>query len=440
MGKSSSAPLHAWSLRKVANTLVNGQLTAAEYVKALIARRNAADQAVDAWASFDEGHAIEHAEAADRERELEHRHLPLPGIPIGVKDIIATADMPTEMGTPAFAGNRPGRDARCVERLKDAGAFVIGKTVTTELAYMHPSKTRNPWNPAHTPGGSSSGSAAAVATGQVPGAIGTQTNGSVIRPAAFCGVVGYKPSSGSIALDGIQPFSPTLDQVGVITRSVDDAALLASVLVEGGTLAPVLAAAPEKPHLGVLFDLPWAPAECDAGDLLEHAATILRTHVDIATPTLPEACRDTRDVLRTIMMVEAARELGALQSRARDRLSDRLNRDLDDARRISEADYRRALDQRDRITEALSQWMRGFDAILMPPAPGGAPATLESTGDPSFCTLWSLAGFPAITIPVGLDGSRMPVGMQLASVHGDDSRLLALARWCEERLPFAGLV
>jgi amidase len=306
---------------------------------------------------------------------------------------------------------------------------------------MDPGKTKNPWNPRHTPGGSSSGSAAAVAAGHVAGAIGTQTNGSVIRPAAYCGIVGFKPTFGTLPYAGCHVFSETLDQLGVLTRNVADAGRLAAALAEPGTIAAQIAALPKPPRLAYLATFPWAAFDCDADDVLEAAATRLRQHgADVAAVKLPAAWHEAHRVLRTIMLHEAGRRLGGLQDRERARMSPKLNAALDEGRTIAAADYETALGARARAIAALAAWLEGFDAILAPAAPAGAPEGLDTTGDPSCCTLWSLTGFPALTVPVGFDAARMPVGLQIAAPAGGDDRVLAVAAWCEARLPFKGLV
>jgi len=323
--------------------------------------------------------------------------------------------------------------------VRSAGAFVFGKTVTTPFAFMDPGKTRNPWDPAHTPGGSSSGSAAAVAVGHVTAAIGTQTNGSVIRPAAFCGVVGFKPTRGAIPTAGVQPFSEMFDTIGTLTRTVEDAARLASALADPGRIAGTLAPVAHPPRFAYLGDFPWTVQECDADDVVEAAVTQLRTRADVVPLDIPPAWHGAKSIMRSIMLFEAARNLSDLQSRERARLSSAVNAGLDEGRAISAAAYAAACGERERAIAFFTQWLEGFDAVLAPSAPGPAPRGLATTGDPSCCTLWSLLGFPAISLPVGLV-QRMPVGLQLAAPAGRDDSLLAVAAWCGARLPFRGLV
>src|SRR5262245_490694 len=249
------------SLVAIALALKEGRVTSRAYTADCLARCREREPRVQAWQSLDEGRALALAEECDRRRASGAELAALHGIPVGVKDIIDTADLPTEIGTPVFAGRRPDRDAAVVERLKRAGAFALGKTVTTEFAFMHPGKTRNPWHAEHTPGGSSSGSAAAVAAGLVPAAIGTQTNGSIIRPAAFCGVVGFKPTFGLIPTVGVSPFSETLDTIGTFAANVAGAARLAGPLADVESVPPDVSRLDRAPHLAALAQFPWNKLE-----------------------------------------------------------------------------------------------------------------------------------------------------------------------------------
>jgi Asp-tRNA(Asn)/Glu-tRNA(Gln) amidotransferase A subunit family amidase len=422
---------HRWSLSFAATAIASHRITARALAEAELARIAATDDAIGAWTALDAAHIRREADRCDAAKSV----APLAGIGVGVKDIIATRALPTEMGSPIFAGHRPATDAACVARLIAAGAYVFGKTVTTEFAFMDPGKTRNPWHAAHTPGGSSSGSAAAVAAGHVAGALGTQTNGSIIRPAAYCGVVGFKPTLGAIPFDGANVFSESLDTLGTFTRTVADAARLASVLT--GSISSTLLQLDRPPRLAYLTGFPWTHVDAD---VLDDAMKRLRAEgAEIAPVTLPDELAAANVVHRTIMLFEGARNLGPLQQRDRSRLSVPLNDALDEGRAIDEGSYRLALEQRARAIATLAGWLQPYDAIVAPPAPAGAPADLLTTGDPSCCTLWSLAGFPALTLPIGHDKSGLPLGMQLAGSTGADARLLSVASWCEERLPFVGL-
>jgi Asp-tRNA(Asn)/Glu-tRNA(Gln) amidotransferase A subunit family amidase len=407
----------------------------------LLNRIRSRDGSVQAWAALDEARALALAAECDRRRAAGAEHGALHGVPVGVKDIIDTADLPTEMGSPAFAGRRPARDAAVVERLRQAGAFVLGKTVTTEFAFMHPGRTRNPWNPEHTPGGSSSGSAAAVAAGFVPAAIGTQTNGSVIRPAAFCGIVGFKPTLGTLPFAGVGQFSETLDQLGTFARSVADAAFFTSRLARSPEAIPADVPPLERPPwIGVLARFPWNDAEAEAQIHFEIALDALRAAgARVERIALPEGFADANLVHRTIMLAEGARNLGPVQARARALLSATLNRALDEGAAITPASYRASVALRAALAERAHDLFGRCEVVVSPSAPGPAPRRRDVTGDPSFCTLWSLLGVPAITVPSGLAQNGLPFGLQLARDAGGDAHLLRIARWCESVLRFQGL-
>jgi Asp-tRNA(Asn)/Glu-tRNA(Gln) amidotransferase A subunit family amidase len=429
-------PLHAISLVEAAERIAHGTLTAEAHASALLSRTAATDAAIEAWAHLDPERVL--VVARQRDNVPPAQRGPLHGIGVGVKDIIDTTELPTEHGTPIFEGHRPSTNAACVQRLVGAGGYVFGKTVTTPFAFLDPGKTRNPWNAAHTPGGSSSGSAAAVAAGHVAGAIGTQTNGSVIRPAAFCGIVGFKPTKDTIPFAGSNVFSKSLDQIGTFTRSVADAARLASPLADPGRIASGVDALSPPPRLGWLATYPWTAIDAEAAASLEAGIAPLSRDAAVVLVRFPAEWHDANVVLRTIMLFEAAEEMAALQERERARMSPKLNAALDEGRAIARVDYETAFARRTQAIGAFTEWAAEFDAILSPAAPGAAPAGLDTTGDPSCCTLWSLLGFPAITIPAGLAGG-LPVGLQLAAPCGKDDALLAAAAWCEARLPSARL-
>jgi amidase len=453
--------VHAMTLAEATAAFAAGTLPARALADAQLARIDATDSAIGAWAHLDPVQVRREADRLDAARAAAATRVaapggsgataggepvavalagPLAGVGIGVKDIVATADQPTALGSPIFEGHLPPADAACIGRLKRAGGYVFGKTVTTAFAFLDPGKTRNPWNPAHTPGGSSSGSAAAVAARQVCAAIGTQTNGSVIRPAAFCGVVGFKPTLGAIPADGVHVFSETLDTVGTFTRTVADAARLASVLADPGRIGSAIAPLARPPRLAYLADFPWTQVGCDADDALDAAATKLRAAgADVVPVSLPDSLDETARTLRTIMLFEAVTHLAALQDRERARLTPALNAALDEGRALTADDYRRALVSRRVMIAAAQDWLARYDALIAPPATGPAPEGLGTTGDPSCCTMASLLGFPALSLPVGFAGNGLPLGMQLVAPTDTDDRVLAVAAWCETRLPFAGL-
>jgi len=425
-------------LRESAAALRAGRLSAQAYCEGLLDRIRERDPQVQAWAALDEGRALALAQACDVKRGAGAALGTLHGIPVGVKDIIDTADLPTQMGSPVFAGHQPVRNAPVVDRLLAAGAYVLGKTVTTEFAFLHPGKTRNPWHPAHTPGGSSSGSAAAVASGMVPAAIGTQTNGSVIRPAAFCGVVGFKPSFGLIPCAGALQFSATLDQMGVFTRSVADAAAFAAALAEYGSITAEIGDARSLPRIALLMNFPWNAAEPEAAAHLDAVREQLRrAGASVETLVLPADLHDAQRVHRTIMVYEGARQHAPRQARSRSAMSPVLNALIDEGLGISNADYVQALARSGAIHERALELFEHCDVVASLPAPGVAPARLDATGDPSFCTLWSLTGFPSITIPTGWSSGGLPFGLQLAARSGADDLLLRVAQWCEDAVAFS---
>jgi Asp-tRNA(Asn)/Glu-tRNA(Gln) amidotransferase A subunit family amidase len=285
------------------------------------------------------------------------------------------------------------------------------------------------------------GSAAAVAAGMACAALGTQTNGSVIRPAAFCGVVGFKPTHGSIPVDGIMAFAPTLDTVGMFTRSVADAAWLAAALaVQSSAAAPIPAALPGPPRLAAVRSPVWPLSEEAQRRSFESSLTALRgAGASVTELELPDLFSQGHEAHRCIMAREAAEHLGPLTRLHRDRVSARLNALLDEGAGIADKRYREALELRGRLRDALSVFLRRFDAILTPPTPGEAPGTLDETGNPAFCTLWSLVGAPSITIPVQLGPHGLPLGLQIVGALGGDDRLMAVASWCEGACPGTAL-
>lgn len=441
--------LHHLGVKEALHGLSEGRFTGEDLVRDCLMQIARLDPKIEAWAWLKSEAALERAREADR-----HRHAgklgALLGIPLGVKDIIDVQGVPTRMGSPAFEDYTPSMSARAVRRLDEAGAVMLGKTVTAELAYYTPGKTRNPWNLAHTPGGSSSGSAAAVAARFVPAAIGTQTNGSVIRPAAFCGVVGYKPSAGLISRAGVLKFSHTLDQLGVFARNVPDAAVVASALMGHAQDDPDsvsdFAMVPrdldpkplfQPPRLAAVRTAAWPLADAGQQENFTHViAQLRRAGAVVETAMLPDAFGHAHDVHRTIMQYEGARSFAHLQAQQRDRLSAEINRLIDEGMLIPESAYHAALESRTRLRGELGDFMHRYDAVLTPPARGEAPATLENTGDPVFCTIWTLCGAPAITIPSGLGAHGLPLGLQLVGGYLQDARLLQVAQWCSLQLGF----
>jgi len=438
--------LHCLGVREAAEGIRRGELSSEGLTRALLERIAQREDSIQAFQWINPARALDRAREADLRRKAGDALGPLHGIPVGIKDIIETKGVPTGMGSPIFDGHVPGRSATLVHRVEAAGAFVLGKTVTTEFAYFHPGKTRNPWNPAHTPGGSSSGSAAAVAMGFLPGAVGTQTNGSMIRPAAFCGVVGYKPTAGLISLSGVHPFSPSLDQPGVFTRSVADAALLAAVLAgkadnetaagaQTGGISGEAASMDRPPRLAAVRSPVWHRADPSVQKhFLKMVERLRASGAEVIEQELPPAFEEAHAVHRTVMYAEGAREFAELQRRERARLSHRLNALIDEGVGIPDSDLTRGLERKAQFAGACDAFVRDFDAVITPPTPGEAPKDLTQTGDPVFCTIWSLCGVPAVTIPTGRGPAGLPLGLQIAGPRFADDRVLSVARWCDERV------
>jgi Asp-tRNA(Asn)/Glu-tRNA(Gln) amidotransferase A subunit family amidase len=395
---------------ELSQLLAAGELRSEEVVQACLDRVAERDDELWAWAFID----AEAALAQARARDGEARRGPLHGLPVGVKDVIDTADMPTSYGSSIYEGHRPARDADCVAWLREQGAVVLGKTVTTEFATYEPPPTRNPHDPDRTPGGSSSGSAAAVAAGMVPLAYGTQTAGSVIRPASFCGVVGFKPSHGWHSTTGIKRLSERLDTLGTFGRTVADAALLAGFT-------------PPEPRQGKIAfcRTPWL--EEDA--LLEDAAARL----GLPELELPSDFAGLVDAQETAMAFDVAQNLEPEWRDHRDELSQAMRDYLERAHAVTPAEAENGAALGDACRAALPGVLSGLDALLVPAAAGEAPLRSEGhTGDPLFCRAWTLLGVPAVCVP-GLRGpAGLPVGLQLVGL--DEAAVLGAAAWVEAAL------
>ncbi len=437
--------LHALGLLDALRALREGRATVMDLIDAFSRRIAALESEVRAFEWFEHSRAM--AEAEERGGGI-LGDLPLFGIPVGVKDIVNTRGIPTRFGSPIYANHVPTTSAWVVRRLEALGGIVMGKTVTTEFAFRHPGKTRNPWNTAHTPGGSSSGSAAAVAAGFVPVAIGTQTLGSVIRPAAFCGVVGYKPSFGAISRTGIHPFSATLDTVGVFARSVEDAAWFAACLMgpdardeattaRGAlhTLAVPLDPLAQPPRIAVVKTAKWPLAsEAQRANFAEAIATLKDAGAAVREVPLPKAFDDAWDNVMAIMSREAVKSFASIESRHRIRLSPALLELLDKGRRLTPEAYAKARSKREEYKRWLDGLFDGCDAIATVPAAGEAPESLASTGDASFNSLWTQTGLPAVTLPSGRGPRGLPLGFQVVGRYREDQRALQVAAWCEKTL------
>jgi Asp-tRNA(Asn)/Glu-tRNA(Gln) amidotransferase A subunit family amidase len=431
-----------------ARAIRDGLCSAEQLVQACLDRIAATEPGVQAWQYLDAAHALAQARARDLDRREGRAIGPLHGVPVGVKDIVDTADMPTEDGTVLHAGRVPDRDAAVVAMLRAAGAVIMGKTVTTECATYAPGKTRHPHDPSRTPGGSSSGSAAAVAAGMVPAALGTQSNASVIRPAAYCGVVGFKPSFGLIARTGILKLSRSLDTVGVFARTLEDAALLVEQLAGWDAddpdtrprariplLATLASEPPLAPRLAFVRTPVWEHTQAPTREAFAELVDALGSQCEEVA--LPESVAQAWDWHRTIMEAEMAFNLDAEWERGRERLSASLREQLARGRELRALDYRRAVAGVPRLAAALDELFDRFDAIVTPATAGTAPP-IASTGDPAFGTLWTLVGAPALSLPLMTGTDGLPLGVQLVGRREDDARLLRTARWLERHVAGGG--
>jgi Asp-tRNA(Asn)/Glu-tRNA(Gln) amidotransferase A subunit family amidase len=421
-----------------------GRLTAEALVRACLDRIAGTEEKLGAWACLDPGYALTQARSADQAHRGGTELGPLHGVPVGVKDIVDTADLPTENGTVLHAGRQPAEDATVVALLRQAGAIVLGKTVTTELAVYSPGKTVNPHDPRRTPGGSSSGSAAAVAAFMVPLALGTQTNGSVLRPASYCGVYGYKPTYGRISRHGVLRQSPPLDQVGVFGRSIEDVALLADQLMafddrdvamrpraRPDLVGAAAAEPPREPRLAFVRTPVWEQASAETRAAFEALAARLGGRV--VPVELPPIFAEAVGWHRTIVEADLARSFAAEYATGKDRLSLTLRGMIERGQQCLAVDYNRAAEAIPRLNRALDAIFDAHDAVLTPATTGPAPLGLDSTGSPIFCTIWTLCGVPAISLPLLRDAAGLPVGVQLVGRRHDDGRLLRTARWLVRR-------
>ena len=420
----------ALSARDAAHEIAAGRLSAEALVRASLERIRAREPVVGAWRHLDPEAAL----AAARHCDKSGPRGPLHGIPIAVKDLIDTVDMPTGYGSAIYEGHRPASDAACVALARAAGAIVLGKTVTTEFACFTAGKTANPRNLAHTPGGSSSGSAAAVADSMVPLALGTQTAGSVIRPAAFCGCVGFKPSFGVIPRAGVKPLCDSLDTIGTMARNVADAAFFAGVLA-GRPALRAIAMPATPPHFGLYRTPMWEEAEPTAATALDHASAALeRAGARVAEIAVPPEHRGLTAAQDTIMGFELVRGLAYERLQHSAELSPRLAQLLDAGMSVGADAYDAALAETTAARARLDGFFGPCEAMLVPAAPGEAPAGLGYTGNPVFSRMWTLLGVPCVTLPAIWGDSFLPTGIQLIGRPGRDAQLMAAALFAERAL------
>ena len=412
---------------EMAKAVRERSVTSEALVSACLERIADRDGEVRAWEHLDPEQALAQARARDAERPRG----PLHGVPVGIKDVFDTVDMPTAYGSPIYAGNQPAWDAACVAALRTAGAVILGKTVTTEFAAYRPGKTANPHNLAHTPGGSSSGSAAAVADGMVPLALGTQTAGSIIRPASFCGVVGYKPTFGWIPRAGLKPLAESLDTVGAFAGSVADAALIGSVMASSPELLDL--AAPERPpRIGVCRTHEWPLAEVATVRAFEDTrARLAEAGAELREIVLPESFRGLFHAQERIMAYEAAQSFAFELLAHPDQLSEKLTSVLRAGRECSPETHRADLSLAIEARAALPGLLAEVDALLVPSDIGEAPVGLHATGDPAFNRVWTLLHTPCVNVPALCGPQGLPVGVQLIGPPHTDGAVLAAARWVE---------
>ena len=426
----------AHSATELAGAIHTEKFSALDAVEACLANTAHLEGDVKAWIHLDADGARQRArDFDDMARSDPRRQRLMAGVPVGLKDNIDTADMPTAYGTGIYTDARPFRDAACVAQMRLAGANPLGKTASTEFAHRHPGATRNPWELNHTPGGSSSGSAAAVAAGMVPVALGTQTTGSVIRPAAYCGVFGYKPSFGDINVSGVLANTPSFDTVGIMARCVDDLLLVRRAILDE-SVSPAPVPDPQSLRIGICRTPYWDEAEADMKQLLEQAgadleragASVFDFHDQGAFVSLDEANI-------TVSGYEFARTLAFERMRHYDKLSPVLREGrMADGLRVTYAEYAAA--QR-RLAESRTQLDHAFhnvDFVITPPSPGAAPAGIEFTGSATFNQIWTSMHTPAITLPISRNTAGLPLGLQIANSRYEDDKLLAIARWVARTL------
>lgn len=437
---SQESSLIELTARDIAQGVNQGRWTAEAVIRAFLDRCDEIDDRVQAWAALDPDLAIEQARAVDSAIDHGGRDKPLAGVPFGVKDIFETADYATEYGSPIYEGYRPRADAACVALARAAGAVILGKTRTTEFAANNPTVTRNPRDLGRTPGGSSSGSAAAVAASMAPVAMGTQTAGSVIRPASYCGVVAYKPTFGYTLRAGFKPSAGSLDTVGYFARNVGDVAEFSS-LSDGRQPFRKPEDPNAAPRLAVCRTAEWSAAESGTVEaLLEFAEKLREAGANVADITFPVGFDGLADAQWAIMAYETTRSLTWERLTHPDLCSPQLRAIFELGESLSDRDYGAARILANQSRVILHEMLRraGIDVLLAPAAPGEAPEGLESTGDPILNRVWTLLHMPCMTLPLLTGPAGLPMGAQLIGRIGRDWRVVHAAEWIEARFPYDG--
>lgn len=431
---------------QIAAGVRSGSLSPVELVQQYLGLIDSLDSRLEAWVLADSAGA---RTAAQRIELANLREGPLLGVPVGVKDIYDIGGLPTRCGSGSFAAYTPAEDAATVERLRAAGAILLGKTATTEFAYIDPAPTRNPWNPAHTPGGSSSGSAAAVAAGMAPIALGSQTVGSVLRPAAYCGVVGLKPSHGLVSLRGIFPLAPSFDHPGIFSRTVLDAAVVLQAIAGYDERDPLSVRAPVEDYVAAADDAADAPVigvpwqffrERGGAEVVEETERVIRALADagatIRDIDLPYTAQGIRDMGESVFAAEAAAVHAKLYAEHADEYRPLLRAHIAQGLTVRAVDYIDAMGARGRFRRDFINILEPVDALLIPTAPSTAPLGLTSTGDAVFCAPASFAGVPSIALPSGVSNAGLPLSVQLVAGPFAETALLRAAAWVERVLDF----
>jgi Asp-tRNA(Asn)/Glu-tRNA(Gln) amidotransferase A subunit family amidase len=450
-GKREEENLYSLSATAIARRVRAGNLSPVEIVEACLKRIDKLEPSVLAWVHVDRAGALAAAKTLENEARAGRFRGPLHGVPVGIKDIIAVAGMVTTNGSGELAHERPEKDATCVAKLRAAGAVILGKTATTQFASGDPAPTRNPWNLEHTPGGSSSGSAAGVASGMMTLALGTQTGGSVLRPAAYCGVVGLKPTHGRISTAGVTPLAWSLDHLGIFARTAEDAAVVLGVLAGPDEADLLSSTAPHAdyaaamahdappPRLAIPKELFADKVSAEVSSHLEAIAWAFRRDgAFVEEVTLPDFADSVRSAHALVMRVEAAAYHRERFTSHPDFYRPFIHAIIEEGLSIPGFEYARARNLQREFRRDMARALEGFDGFLMPVAPTSAPKGLQSTGDPVFCVPGSFSGLPAIAIPTGSGADGLPLAVQLISAPFSEETLLKAASWCERELGFRG--
>ncbi|MFC1864323.1 amidase [Chloroflexota bacterium] len=434
------------TIKEAASAFTEGELTSEQLVNSCLERIEVLEERIQAWVLVDREGALKAARRLDRELRQGQRRGPLHGIPVGLKDIFYTAGLRTEAGSQSWSGFVPSYDATAVARLKEAGAIVLGKTHTTEFAYQDTAPTRNPWNTDHTPGGSSSGSGAAVAARMCPAAFGSQTGGSTLRPAAYNGIVGFKPQHGRISTYGVVPVSWTMDHVGIMTRTVEDAALIFQAVASydphdlhslNERIPDCLASlnSQQKPRLGLVRQHFFEHIDGETQRHTEEIAEHLRqAGAEVEEVTLPSSFAELHKINRIIMSVESAAYHQEMFARRKDQYRPKIREMVEWGLTIPATEYVTMLQARLQQRADIVPLLRRVDALLTPGAPSTAPKDLTTTGNPVIQRPWTTIGLPSISLPTGLGRDSLPLAIQLVGAPLAEDRLLAVARWCERAL------